>query len=98
MVAYAYAAQFPSETEKLVVMDAFLPGVAGWEGGYNDPQNWDFSFNGPAPEGRDGRTSTTTLTSGISASMARRRKRWCADASGFILTTSGTTLPPTRRV
>jgi pimeloyl-ACP methyl ester carboxylesterase len=30
MVAYAYAAQFPTETEKLVVMDAFLPGVAGW--------------------------------------------------------------------
>src|SRR6184192_3023420 len=28
MVAYAYAAQFPAETEKLVVMDAFLPGVA----------------------------------------------------------------------
>src|SRR5882724_10587037 len=27
MVAYAYAAQFPSETDKLVVMDAFLPGV-----------------------------------------------------------------------
>src|SRR6266404_2497990 len=27
MVAYAYAAQFPSETEKLVLMDAFLPGV-----------------------------------------------------------------------
>ena len=27
MVAYAYAAQFPNETEKLVVMDAFLPGV-----------------------------------------------------------------------
>src|SRR5947208_738940 len=26
MVAYAYAAQFPSEVEKLVVMDAFLPG------------------------------------------------------------------------
>src|SRR6202521_4743711 len=27
MVAYAYAAQFQSEVEKLVVMDAFLPGV-----------------------------------------------------------------------
>src|ERR1700674_419065 len=27
MVAYAYAAQFPAEVEKLVVMDAFLPGV-----------------------------------------------------------------------
>jgi nucleoside-diphosphate-sugar epimerase len=30
MVAYAYAAQFPAEVEKLVVMDAFLPGVSGW--------------------------------------------------------------------
>ncbi len=30
MVAYAYAAQFPNETEKLAVMDAFLPGVEGW--------------------------------------------------------------------
>src|SRR2546430_9630640 len=30
MVAYAYAAQFPAEVTKLVVMDAFLPGVAGW--------------------------------------------------------------------
>ena len=29
MVAYAYAAEFPAEVEKLVVMDAFLPGVAG---------------------------------------------------------------------
>jgi hypothetical protein len=29
MVAYAYAAQFPNETEKLAVMDAFLPGVPG---------------------------------------------------------------------
>ena len=29
MVAYAYAAQFPTEVEKLVVMDAFLPGVRG---------------------------------------------------------------------
>ena len=27
MVAYAYAAQFPAEVEKRVVMDAFLPGV-----------------------------------------------------------------------
>ena len=63
MVAYAYAAQFPSETEKLVVMDAFLPGVAGWEAVYNDPGSWHFRFNGPTPEllvrGRE-RTSNTT--------------------------------------
>jgi len=50
MVAYAYAAQFPAETEKLVVMDAFLPGVAGWESVYNDPGIWHFRFNGPTPE------------------------------------------------
>ena len=50
MVAYAYAAQFPAEVEKLVVMDAFLPGVAGWEGVYNNPNMWHFRFNGPTPE------------------------------------------------
>jgi len=50
MVAYAYAAQFPSEVEKLVVMDAFLPGVAGWEGVYNNPDLWHFRFHGSTPE------------------------------------------------
>jgi pimeloyl-ACP methyl ester carboxylesterase len=50
MVAYAYAAQFPRETEKLVVMDAFLPGVTGWEDVYNNPGIWHFRFHGPAPE------------------------------------------------
>jgi pimeloyl-ACP methyl ester carboxylesterase len=50
MVAYAYAAQFPTETDKLVVMDAFLPGVAGWEDVYNNPGIWHFRFNGPTPE------------------------------------------------
>jgi pimeloyl-ACP methyl ester carboxylesterase len=50
MVAYAYAAQFPAEVTKLVLMDAFLPGVAGWEAVYNDPNIWHFRFNGPTPE------------------------------------------------
>ena len=50
MVAYAYAAQFPAETRKLVVIDAFLPGVAGWEAVYNNPGIWHFRFNGPTPE------------------------------------------------
>src|SRR2546430_1609424 len=50
MVAYAYAAQFPAETEKLVVMDAFLPGVGQWEAIYNNPGFWHFRFNGPTPE------------------------------------------------
>src|SRR5271170_25523 len=50
MVAYAYAAQFPSEVTKLVLMDAFLPGVEGWEAVYNNPSIWHFRFNGPTPE------------------------------------------------
>jgi len=50
MVAYAYAAQFPAETEKLALMDAFLPGVAGWEAVYNNPGIWHFRFTGPTPE------------------------------------------------
>src|SRR5256886_15040650 len=57
MVAYAYAAQFPVETEKLVLMDAFLPGVHGWESIYNNPNIWHFRFNGQTPHalvnGRD---------------------------------------------
>jgi pimeloyl-ACP methyl ester carboxylesterase len=50
MVAYAYAAMYPSEVEKLVVMDAFLPGVEGWEPYYNNPDLWHFRFHGPTPE------------------------------------------------
>ena len=50
MVAYAYAAQFPAEVEKLVVMDAFLPGVGQWEVVYNNPGFWHFRFNGLTPE------------------------------------------------
>jgi pimeloyl-ACP methyl ester carboxylesterase len=50
MVAYAYAAQFPTEVTKLVLMDAFLPGVSGWEAVYNNPVIWHFRFNGPTPE------------------------------------------------
>src|SRR5437899_8557528 len=50
MVAYAYATQFPTETEKLAVMDAFLPGVPGWEPIYNNPNTWHFRFNDEYPE------------------------------------------------
>jgi pimeloyl-ACP methyl ester carboxylesterase len=50
MVAYAYAALFPAETVKLVVMDAFLPGVGDWEAIYNHPGFWHFRFHGPTPE------------------------------------------------
>lgn len=50
MVAYAYAAQYPGEVEKLALMDAFLPGVEGWEAIYDNPVIWHFRFTGPTPE------------------------------------------------
>jgi pimeloyl-ACP methyl ester carboxylesterase len=50
MVAYAYAAAYPQDVLKLALMDAFLPGVAGWEPIYNNPATWHFRFYGPAPE------------------------------------------------
>jgi pimeloyl-ACP methyl ester carboxylesterase len=50
MVAYAYSALYPAEVEKLVVMDAFLPGVPGWELAYDNPNMWHFRFNGATPE------------------------------------------------
>jgi len=50
MVAYAYAAMYPDEVAKLVVMDAFLPGVEGWEPYYNNPNLWHFRFHGKYPE------------------------------------------------
>ena len=50
MVAYAYAAMYPQEVEKLALMDAFLPGIAGWEAVYNNPGIWHFRFYGPTPE------------------------------------------------
>ena len=75
MVAYAYAAQFRSETEKLVLMDAFLPGVAGWEAIYNDPAIWHFRFNEPQQRrwSKDASGSTSS-TSGTTSPLTRRSR------------------------
>lgn len=49
MVAYAYAAQFPSETDKVVLMDAFLPGIGAWQNVWLLRDLWHFHFHGPTP-------------------------------------------------
>jgi pimeloyl-ACP methyl ester carboxylesterase len=50
MVAYAYAALFPDKVERLVVMDAPLPGIAPWNDIVKDHRLWHFSFWGPDEE------------------------------------------------
>ena len=49
MVAYAYAAQFPQETEQLVLMDAFLPGIGDWKNVWLMRDLWHFHFYGDVP-------------------------------------------------
>jgi pimeloyl-ACP methyl ester carboxylesterase len=49
MVAYAYAASYRQEVTRLALLDAFLPGVAGWAPIYDAPAFWHFRFYGPTP-------------------------------------------------
>lgn len=45
MVAYAYAAQFPNEVEKLALLEAPIPGIGDvWEKVYTNPALWHFHF------------------------------------------------------
>jgi pimeloyl-ACP methyl ester carboxylesterase len=57
MVAYAYAAQFPAEVDRIVLMDAFLPGVGDWTTVWLLRDLWHFHFYGKTPlalvEGRE---------------------------------------------
>ena len=68
--AYAYAAQSLTEVEKLVVMDAFLPGVNGREAVYNLVA---FHFNGPTPDiWCKGVSGPTLITTGTNLPPIRR--------------------------
>ena len=50
MVAYAYAARYPSKTDSLVVMDAPVPGIPPWDQIVRSPLLWHFDFGGPDME------------------------------------------------
>jgi pimeloyl-ACP methyl ester carboxylesterase len=57
MVAYGYAAQYPDEVRKVVLMDAFLPGVGNWKDVWLMRDLRHFHFYGEVPlalvEGRE---------------------------------------------
>jgi pimeloyl-ACP methyl ester carboxylesterase len=49
MVAYAFAAQYPSEVDRIALMDAFLPGVGKWRDVWLMRDLWHFHFYGKTP-------------------------------------------------
>jgi pimeloyl-ACP methyl ester carboxylesterase len=49
MVAYAYAAQYPDEIDRVVLMEAFLPGVGDWNSVFLLRDLWHFHFYGKTP-------------------------------------------------
>ena len=49
MVAYAYAAQYPTEVDRIVLMDAFIPGVGDWKNVWLLRDLWHFHFYGETP-------------------------------------------------
>lgn len=50
MVAYAYAARYPDKTDRLIVMDAPVPGIPPWDQIVRLPALWHFDFGGPDAE------------------------------------------------
>jgi pimeloyl-ACP methyl ester carboxylesterase/uncharacterized RmlC-like cupin family protein len=50
MVAYAYTAMYPDKVERLVVMDAPIPGIDPWKTILLNPGVWHFNFHGPDAE------------------------------------------------
>jgi pimeloyl-ACP methyl ester carboxylesterase len=49
MVAYALAAQYPQAVDRLVLMEAFLPGVGDWNSVFLLRDLWHFHFYGKTP-------------------------------------------------
>jgi pimeloyl-ACP methyl ester carboxylesterase len=49
MVAYAYAAQYPDEVDRIVLLDAFLPGFGNWRDVWLLGDLWHFHFYGETP-------------------------------------------------
>jgi len=49
MVAYAYAAQYPAELDRLVLMEASQPGVGEWNNVFLLRDLWHFHFYGKTP-------------------------------------------------
>jgi pimeloyl-ACP methyl ester carboxylesterase len=49
MVAYAYAAQYPDQVDRIALLDAFLPGIGDWQHVWLLRDLWHFHFYGETP-------------------------------------------------
>jgi pimeloyl-ACP methyl ester carboxylesterase len=49
MVAYAYAAQYPDEVDRIALLDAFLPGIGDTSNLFLLRDKWHFNFFGETP-------------------------------------------------
>jgi pimeloyl-ACP methyl ester carboxylesterase len=49
MVAYAYAAQYPAEVDRIALLDAFIPGIGDTTNLFLLKDLWHFHFYGPTP-------------------------------------------------
>ena len=49
MVAYAYAALYPNQVDRIALMDAFLPGIGSWRDVWLMRDLWHFHFYGKTP-------------------------------------------------
>jgi hypothetical protein len=61
MVAYAYAAQWAGDVDRLVLMEAFLPGIGDWNSVFLLRDLWHFHFYG----------TTNGFTSNISGTISQ---------------------------
>jgi pimeloyl-ACP methyl ester carboxylesterase len=50
MVAFAFAEKYPSRVNKLIVIDAPIPGIGPWDEIVKSPATWHFRFGGPDVE------------------------------------------------
>jgi len=74
MVAYAYAAQYPAEVDRIALMDAFLPGVGNWQQVWLLRDLWHFH----RPTRSDSPTTLRRHASIPQATVpAARASTWC---------------------
>jgi pimeloyl-ACP methyl ester carboxylesterase len=97
MVAYAYAASYPDKVNKLVVMDAPVPGIPPWNQLVLNPKLWHFNFGGPDAErlvaGRERIYLDRLLAIGgeqsFGATMAEVMRNAATNVTGAVVSHSG---------